>query len=136
MFLRVTTRVITTYLSALMIHLSCFMNSGLIGFPIIFVLDLGPQAGLLCIDTILISRESRYCREQQTAYSFRFCVIISTILSRTFAQLSTMVSNIMKVCAVYDAVPHAVAGKPLVRTPFTTTNGRSRFQKKKSNRLF
>jgi len=25
-----------------------------------------------------------------------------------------MVSNIMKVCAVYDAVPHAVPGKPLV----------------------
>ena len=38
---------ITTYLSALMIHLSCFMNSVLIGFPIIFVPDLGPQAGLI-----------------------------------------------------------------------------------------
>ena len=42
-------------------------------------------------------------------------ITISTILSRTFAQLWAMVSNIMKVCAVYDAVPHAVPGKPLVR---------------------
>ena len=36
-------------------------------------------------------------------------ITISTVLSRTFAQLWAMVSNIMKVCAVYDAVPHAVS---------------------------
>ena len=43
-----------------------------------------------------------------------------------FAQLWTMVSDIMKVCAVYDAVPHAVPGKSLVRTPFITTNAWTR----------
>ena len=41
-------------------------------FPYHFVVpDLGPQAGLIALYRYyLILRESRYCREQQTAYSF------------------------------------------------------------------
>ena len=58
------------------------------------------------------------------------CTTISTILSRPFAQLWPMVPSTMHVCAVYDAVPHAVPGKPLVRTPTSRVDGRSRSQKK------
>ena len=53
---------ITTYLSALMIHLSCIMNSVLIGFrslPSFVVLELGPQAGRFVLNTIVILRESK-----------------------------------------------------------------------------
>ena len=71
LFLRVTTRVITTCLSALMTHLSCFMNSVLIGFPIILLCLISVLRRVLCFISIhLVLRESRYCREQQTAYSF------------------------------------------------------------------
>ena len=47
-------------------------------FPYHFVVpDLGPQAGFFdCFISIqLILRESRYCREQQTAYSFQMRLI-------------------------------------------------------------
>ena len=73
LFLRVTTRVITTCLSALMIHLSCFMNSVLIGFPIILLCLISVLRRVLIAlyRYYLILRESRYCREQQTAYSFQ-----------------------------------------------------------------
>ena len=57
----------------------------------------------------------------------RVRITVSTVLSRTVAELWTMVSNIMKVCAVCDALPHAVPGTTC-STPFTTT--------KNSNRLF
>ena len=53
-------------------------------------------------------------------------ITISTILSRTFAQLWAMVSNIMKVCTVYDEVPHAVPGKlHLIRNDFFRVNPRA-----------